>query len=451
MKKFKFLAVLTAALLTAACVSGCGSNSGKPDPGPGPAVTDPALPERKEYVYEGTPTVAPYKVFNSDGTPAGAEDGYDSMFLALRYAGERALSSNPMYVEDATGLKIFQRQSNSQSWCYDGTNFVGTKNQKEALAWGAEHSRSYVLNGRGTEYIYLGSDDYTDERHPEDVYERGSGGYSYLFTPSGTAKSDEWLEYGYSYASGIVRLSEATYYDATYYDEDGKVHNQWNAYVFFNIRGTDNCDLGIGTYAGGNGAWKITQNCSNIEHKNGTDPTPSFYVYQDQVVTTMKKDPETGIYSGADDVFIEAIGGMGTWTLRVTNLRTGEVFGYTHTHEGMHEKAEGFFRTIVAASYCPVESPIWDARGGGYIKNIVFEDVKVARYNEKEEYPEEVKEELWYGLNTIKYGFTQGADTAHLTFGIHEADGAYKSGAEYKKGSKYMSFSSYYDGTHIED
>ena len=106
---------------------------------------------------------------------------------------------------------------------------------------------------------------------------------------------------------------------------------------------------------------------------------------------------------------------------------------------------------ITAASYCPVETPVWDPRAGGYVKNIVMEDVKVARFREDGDYSQEPKDEVWYGEDTIWVGFTQGADCAHLTFGTHEADGVYKSGNAYKKGGRYMSFSSYYDGTHIVD
>jgi len=437
----RFLIALTALVLAFCCV-GCGDTK-EPD--------DPTPPAPKEYVYEGTPTAAPYTVYNEDGTTA--TEPFDNVFLAIRYAGSRATSSNAMPIKDANGLEVFRRAGTSDTWCFDGTNFVGKKKKTDAIKWAANRSRSYVVNGRGTGYAYLGSDDFTSIRHPEDVYELGSGGFSYLFTPSGEMNSNNtWKTHGYSYASAIVRLSEATYVDATYVDDTGATRNQWNAYIFFNIRGVDNCDLGIGTYAGGDGAWKITQNCSNIEHKNGVDPTPSFYVYQDQVVTKMTKDPETGIYSGADDLFIEAIGGIDTWTLKVTNLRTNQSFGYTHTHKGMNAAcAFGNYRVITAASYCPVETPVWDPRAGGYIKNIVMEDVKVARFREDGDYSQEPKDEVWYGEDTIWVGFTQGADCAHLTFGTHEADGVYKSGNAYKKGGRYMSFSSYYDGTHIVD
>lgn len=165
----------------------------------------------------------------------------------------------------------------------------------------------------------------------------------------------------------------------------------------------------------------------------------------------MTKDPETGIYSGADDLFIEAIGSTDTWILRVTNLRTNQVFGYTHTHKDMNKDAEGYFRVVLAASLCPVIGSIWDASAGGYLKNVVWEDVKLARWNSEGVYTDADKESMRIGTANVQHAFTQAADTAHLSWGEHKTDGTYKSGNSYKAGTPYYSFSSYYDGTHIED
>ncbi|MDE5897061.1 MAG: hypothetical protein K2H43_04530, partial [Clostridia bacterium] len=310
MKWKKLLAVSAAALLAVMCV-GCGSPS-EPEP---PSEDDGSSAEtpKREYVYEGTSTAAPYTVFHSDGTAAAQP--FNSMFAAIRYAGENASNADPMPVRDANGLEIFRRQGTTQSWCYDGTNYVGSMPQKEALDWAYGRARSYVYNGRGTAFVYVGTEYPTDGRPPS--YEQGASGYSYLRTPSGDNVSGEWVTNGYSYASGTVRLSEATYFDAP--------DSQWNAYIFFNVSTvSENCDLGIGMfgtsqndprYVGMDGQWKIIHNCTHASHKNGEDADPSFRIW-DQTVTTMKKDPETGIYSGADDLLIEAIGGRDTWTLR---------------------------------------------------------------------------------------------------------------------------------------
>ena len=94
---------------------------------------------------------------------------------------------------------------------------------------------------------------------------------------------------------------------------------------------------------------------------------------------------------------------------------------------------------------------VWDARDEGFIKNVVWEDVKVARYNEDDVYTDEDKAEFSRENGTIQYAFTQGADCAHLEFGVHGSDGFYESGAPYEAGASYLVFSSYYDGTHVQD
>lgn len=426
----KFLAILISVVFTIA-LAGCGKTE---------------TPEK--YIYDGTPTVGPYTVFHADGTKES--DPFDSMFAAIRHAGESSTASDQLSVKDGSGLEIFKRQSLAQCWCYDGTNFVGSKPQKEALDWAEKHVRSFVYNGRGTAFVYVGTE-YPTEGKPT-ALEQGSSGYSYLRTPHGEFNGGTWTKNGYSYASGTVRLSEATYYDTP--------SSQWNAYIFFNINTqSENCDLGIGLfgtaaegspYTGMDGQWRIFHNCFNAAHKNGQDDTGSFHIW-DQTVTTMQKDPRTGIYSGADDLFIEAIGGKDTWILRVTNLATGETFGYTHTHEGMNEGKEMFFSVNAVVTLIAAMGNPWDARCGGFLKNVVWEDIKVARYRTDEIYSDADKEEFYPGLDTVAYGYTQGADCAHLTVGTHKEDGAYKSGALFKQGDKYLAYSSYYDGTHVED
>lgn len=441
------IALLAAVMLVGCSACGSGGDGGSPD---GSDINPPAeRPPVAAYDYEGVPTAAPYTVCHVGGA---ATETFESMFAAIRYAGENASSSDPMPVKDANGLEIFRRQGTSKCWCYDGTNFVGTMEQKAALAWAEKHARSYVYNGKGTGFLYVGTT-YPTEGRPLS-YEQGSSGYSYLRTPAGKMSSNNtWQEYGYAYASGIVRLSEAVYRDA-----DG---SQWNAYVFFNIGTvTENCDLGIGLfgtavgdprYEGMEGQWKVIHNCTHASHKNGEDEHGSFHIWQEQTVTTMTKDPGTGVYGGADDLFIEAIGGRDTWTLRITNLATGERFGYTHSHEGVNAGKEGYYRINAVVTMIAAMGNPWDARCGGFLKNVVWEDLKVARYRADETYPDVAKEEFYPGLPTLDYGYTQGADCAHLTVGVHAEDGVYKSGAVYLKGSKYLAFSSYYDGTHIED
>jgi hypothetical protein len=295
-----------------------------------------------------------------------------------------------------------------------------------------------------------------------------SGGYSYLYTPQGCASGEEWSGKSYAYGSTYIRLSEATYKDIS--EEGG---GNWNGYAFFNIASSAyNCDLGIGTYAGGGGAWKITANCSHDEHKNGTadncvgfytnasgvttydttyaelSKSNSFMVWQNYVVTTMTKGAD-GVYSGADDLFMEAFASENSWGVVVTNLRTNEKWGYTHTHEGLNTTQSDYLRVLLAASYCPVDGNLWNARDGGYLKNVLFEDTRVAKYQTDGDYSDVEKEVFYPGTDAFIEGYTQGADCAALLYGMTDVAGTWKSGKDKMVGTGWISFSSYYDGTHL--
>lgn len=427
--------------------------------------------EGDPYPYDGTATAAPYKIYNADGTVCedsqlGA-NSFENMFVAIKKCGAVATSKNKAYVKDANGSVIFQRQGNTKCWVYDGTHLVSNEmTVTQAKSYAEGHPRAYVVNGQGTAYVALGDIQYTDNRVGEG--ELFSGGYTYLLTPQGCASGSEWSGYSYAYGSAYVRLSECTYKDIS---ESGG--GAWNAYVFFNISSSAyNCDLGIGTYAGGKGAWKITQNCSHVSHEAGTAVCEGFYidaagnvthdeayaelassnkfmVWQNYTVTKMTRG-EDGVYSGADDLFLEAYAHENGWYVCVTNLRTNEKWGYTHTHEGMNTTQSDYMRVLLAASYCPVDGNLWNARDGGYLKNVVFEDVKVAKYQADGEYGDVEKETFFFGEDTIFNGFTQAADCANLIYGATDVAGVWKSGLDKLIGTKWFAFSSYYDGTHMD-
>lgn len=425
------------------------------------------------YPYDGTATVAPYTIYNADGTVSddpklGGENSFDNMFVAIKKCGSIATSKNKTYVEDANGTLVFQRQGNTKCWVYDGTHIVsGEMTVSEGKEYAESHPRAYVVNGQGTGYVALGEIQFTDNRGVEG--ELISGAYTYLFTPQGCSSGEEWSGHSYAYGSAYVRLSECTYKDISEFGG-----GSWNAYVFFNISSSAyNCDLGIGTYGGGKGEWKITQNCSHLSHDSGTAVCEGFYidangnvthdeayaelaasnkfmVWQNYVVTKMTRD-ENGVYSGADDLFLEAYAHENGWYLCVTNLRTNEKWGYTHTHEGMNTTQSDYMRVLLAASYCPVDGNLWNARDGGFLKNVVFEDVKVAKYQADGEYDDVEKETFFFGEDTIFNGFTQGADCAYLAYGTTDVAGVWASGLDKLVGTNWFSFSSYYDGTHMDD
>ena len=197
--KRKFFGLFVSALLCLCLISCNDPNSGDTpggtvDPGKNPGDEKEDLVFVDNYVYEGTPTVAPYIVYNEDGTEYSK---HTTMFNAIRDAGNNATSKNKMYVEDGNGLQIFKRQSKTQYWCYDGTNFVGTKPRTEALAWGQNRIKCYIIDGQGTGYVMVGTNYYEGSNLNQTInLELSSGAYNYIFTNSGRIEADVWVEKG---------------------------------------------------------------------------------------------------------------------------------------------------------------------------------------------------------------------------------------------------------------
>ena len=424
------------------------NNQTDPVSNPETVVTNPTVPSEvtqpeETYVYEGTATVAPFKTYNADGT---LHSEYNNMYAAIRCAGTNSTSGNKMYVEDGNGLKIFQRQNQNNYWCYDGTNFVGSKARTEALSWGQNREKCYIIDGRGTGYVMCGTKYYEGSDLNQEInLELISGGYNYMFTDSGYIENDIWIKKGWGYMECYVRLSEANYHPST--DGDG-----WNAYIFINGKGGISSDLGlIGGVQKVNGenkvVWAICRNCSHQDHKTDVSTYgESFSLpYGWQTVTTMSYDKENKCYNGADDLYFQVWQGVDGWVLRITNLTTNQVFTHNEIHEGMFENSTQYFRFLLAASYCPVVGNIWNARSGAYLRNVVFDGVKIARWNEAETYTEDMYEDFYPDSNMM-YGYSQAADCSSMIYSTHNADGTYKSGHAYKAGEKYLSFSCYYDG-----
>ena len=336
-------------------------------------------------------------------------------------------------------MEIFRRQARNQYYMYDGEYYVGSASSVDALDWAEDKPRSYVLDGQGLSYVKLGKELMEGSREPEH-YELHSGGYNYMFSKSGILQGGEWVKQGYGYASVNVRLSEASFMPP----QDGNV---WNAYIFLNHKGHYNNDLGlIGNLIDGEIVWRLVRNCSHESHKAIGD---NFKVLSNEPVTTMTLD-ENGVYTGADDLHFEIYATVDGWTLNITNLTTEEVFTIDEKHEGMHTDSTQYFRFLLAASYCPVVGNVWDARSGGFLKNVIFDNIKIARWKESNTYDTSDLEDFYPGEDTLDYGFSQGADTASFYYGTHDEDGEYKSGNSYYKGDKYIVFSSYYDGSNYE-
>ena len=119
--------------------------------------------------------------------------------------------------------------------------------------------------------------------------------------------------------------------------------------------------------------------------------------------------------------------------MKITNLRTNQVFTIDERHAGMFAGNEQYLRFLLAASYCPVVDKVWNARCGAYLRNVVFDHVQIARYNESDVYTAESLMDFYPGIN-MSYGFSQAADGASMIYGKNQ------------RGEKMISFSCYYDG-----
>ena len=399
--------------------------------------TDETDVEDGPYVYEGTPTVAPYTIYNEDGSLY--RSGYNNMFDAIRAAGDSASSSNVMYVVDANKLKIFERQAQSQCWCFDGTNFVGSKPQKEALAWGRSRQKSYVINGRGTAYVLLGAYYYKNSEISESTpFELNTGAYNYMFTRGGEMVAGQWEKLGFGYLECNVRLSEATY------TKTAATDGAWNVYIFLNAGAGTTSDLGlIGVVRDGKMVFALVRNCGHPSHKAAND---GFKVFSWDPVTSMEYDPVKGVYCGADDLKFQCWQTIDGFKMDITNLTTGKVYTIEEKHTGMFEDKAQYMRFLLAASYVPEVGDVWNARNQGSLRNVIFDNVYVARFNPTNVYTEDMFEEFYPGSPTMHYGFSQGGDCASMIFDTYEADGTYSNGQAYHAGEKYISYSVYYDG-----
>lgn len=410
------------------------------------------------YTFEGTRTVAPYTVYNADGSVYESADKEEanpnnSLFNAIRLAGAKSVNSNKMYVLDANGLEVFKRQSKSECWCFDGTYFVGVKKRADAIEWSEGRKRSYVIDGQGLAYVtagivyYEGSD--VQSMDPKSL-EYFSGGYNYMFTTSGVpVNSTDWDPLGFGYMETYCRLSEASYLPNQ--DTQNRSDDAWNAYIFINGGAGKSCDLGlIGSLKGNQVVWALVRNCQHSDHNtNQSQYGPSFTVLGWEPVTTMTWDEDAGCYNGADDLFFQCWQGVDGWILKITNLRTNQVFTIDERHEGMFAGSEQYFRFLLAASYCPVVDDVWNARCGAFLRNVVFDGNKVSRYVASEfEYEKDFSQSLldFYPGENMIYGYSQASDCASAIYGVRTENGTYASGNTYNAGDKYISFSSYYDG-----
>ena len=394
--------------------------------------------EEGPYVYEGTASVSPYAIYNADGSLFKGE--FDNMFDAIREVGKNGTNDNIMSVKDKEGLLVFEYQkSSSKYWCYDGTNVVGIKSMKDAMKWGETRSKCYVINGKGTSYMLVGAKYYENSDMSQDIpLELNTGAYNYMFSKGGKMVNGQWDSLGYGYLECNVRLSEATYTETIATD------GAWNVYIFLNAGAGTTSDLGlIGVVRDGKVVFALVRNCGHESHKAMND---GFKVFSWDPVTTMEYDEEKGVFCGADDLKFQCWQTIDGWKMDITNLTTKKVYTINEKHTGMFEDKAQYMRFLLAASYVPVVGDVWNARNQASLRNVVFDNVYISRFNPTNEYTADTFEEFYPGSENMNYGFSQGGDCASMICDTYDQDGTYLSGETYTKGQRYFSYSVYYDG-----
>jgi hypothetical protein len=283
-------------------------------------------------------------------------------------------------------------------------------------------------------------------------YELHSGAYNYMYSKPGIVRPEAagGNTPGYFYASAMIRMSETSYRPAKgNYQTDP--YAQWNAYIFFNQADKWNIDLGlIGNHHAATNTvrWRLVRNSSYTagypDEHGGT-----FAVINPGVsVTDMTYNAETDDYRNADDLWIEVIGTLDSIQLTIKNMRTNVTHVHLENHPGYKSTSDIVYgRMLLAASYCPVVPNVWDGANGGYLKNVVFDQVKIGKYQADNTYEADDLEDFYPDTPNLNNGFAQGAEFADWTMGVHKANGTYQSGATYQEGEKWLVFSTYYDGS----
>ncbi len=420
------------------------------------------------YRYDGVLTVAPYKVYDQNDNQVttfvnfSSEieiEQFDSWSSAIHFAGATGTSSNPLTVKDGNGLVVFQRLTKNDFYVFEGDYYVGVTTRTVSNNWIFNSPKGYVVHGQGTSYTSIGCTEYNDSDYDDisSTKELFSGGYNYMFTKKGVHGSQGTP--GYGYMSMDVKFSEAEYLPA-----DGDLYGL-NAYLFINpatsiYNGSNlttfHCDMGlVGHLNGDVVTWKVVRNSNHYSYEYGAGEDKTFYVYDDQIVTTMSWDEEKQAYSNADDLRFECITNIDGFILHITNLTTSEVFTLDQTHPGLVHQEETETSTtlnsrmLLGISYCPGRADVWNHRSNAVFKNVIILNSYVARYVSNGDYSNETMEPFYPGEESMYNGFTQSADTAGYSVGYFKDSGSIGQGSNatnYTQGSKYMIFDIDYRG-----
>ena len=268
MSKFKFITLSILGILTLGLVSGCGPKEDIPTEF---SRTNPRIINEISLESEPVKLKKPFIILTEEGeTPEELQyenvtlntNEFENLYEAIRIAGQNATNSNKLQVQDANFTQVFIRQRASNWFVFDGHDYVGTDASKGAKEYIDANSDAYAITGSGSQYAYLGREDYVSEMSlQENKLELNAGAYNYMFSKNGVGQGENQTNInGFSYVDATVRLSEMKYRPST--DGDG-----WNAYIFINLGAGISADLGlIGNLMGDTVQWRLFRNCQSQTH-----------------------------------------------------------------------------------------------------------------------------------------------------------------------------------------
>lgn len=369
--------------------------------------------------------VLKYTACNQDGTEITSSN---NIWNAIVHARDNSKSSNRCYVlrnSDSEKVYIFDSKT---YYCYRSEEYDhSTTSESEAISWGKKYPDCYVLNGKATEFIYVGKTIETQYGLDKDsVYgtELFSGSYGYLYGKDGGNISGG----AYTYVQFKVELSKAK---LKYFTDDCNEIG-WNAYVFCNMTMSSpwvSCDMGITNISSGTpGGFApiFNYHSANNSSVGMYNPGPNA-----GNVSQMEYNEETGYWENGDDLLITCWVWDKYFVMNIKNLnpnsecfnrdKTDPLYG-THEWEYTCEITESGFRPnssklLLAASNCPVQKAgaFWNPRCGNAFENVIFRDMKVAHWGSHTK-----TEDYGYDHKDFHYILTVGADNCKITHGTDE-------------------------------
>ena len=169
MSKFKFITLSILGILTIGLVSGCGPKEDIPTEF---SRTNPRIIDEISLESEPVKLKKPFTILTEEGeTPEELKyesvtlntNEFENLYEAIRIAGQNATNSNKLQVQDANFTQVFIRQRASNWFVFDGHDYVGTDASKGAKEYIDANSAAYAITGSGSQYAYLGREDYVSE------------------------------------------------------------------------------------------------------------------------------------------------------------------------------------------------------------------------------------------------------------------------------------------------